>query len=87
MAELAVLKRYGSLRGWMGRWRSFMEYKHFEWLLKEQIRKERAELATMEDRDLLDIGVTREQALAEAARNFNDIPKHRLGSDKLGQGR
>lgn len=87
MAELAVLKRYGFLRGWLGRWRSLMERKHFERLLKEQVRKERAELATMEDKELLDIGVTREQALAEAARNFNDIPKHRLGNDKLGKGR
>ena len=53
-----------------------------EWLknlqLKAAIRAERRQLAAMTDAELKDIGLSREQALAEAARH--DIPQHRRGT-------
>jgi len=42
--------------------------------LRDQIKEERRQLAELDDRTLLDIGVTREQALRESERAYDDIP-------------
>lgn len=47
-------------------------------LLKAQIKKERRELAELDDRQLRDIGISREDAAREAARKFDDIPRRRI---------
>ncbi|MEM9278806.1 MAG: DUF1127 domain-containing protein [Pseudomonadota bacterium] len=46
--------------------------------LKSQIRRERNELKTLTDRELADIGITRDDALKEANRGYDDIPAHRV---------
>ncbi|MEM9330541.1 MAG: DUF1127 domain-containing protein [Pseudomonadota bacterium] len=48
--------------------------------LKAQIRKERDELKSLSPRELRDIGVSREDALKEAHRDYDDIPDHRIRS-------
>ena len=39
-------------------------------------RRERAQLADLDDAMLADIGLTREEALAEARRPLWDVPRH-----------
>ena len=46
--------------------------------LRDQIRHERQQLTELEDDILRDIGITREQALRESARSYDDIPAKRL---------
>lgn len=46
--------------------------------LRDQIKHERQQLAELEDDILRDIGITREQALRESARPYDDIPTRRL---------
>ena len=46
--------------------------------LRDQIKRERQQLIQLEDDILRDIGVTREQALRESARSYDDIPAKRL---------
>ena len=59
-----------------------------EWVknlqIKAAIRAERRQLAEMSDAQLKDIGLNREQALAEAARE--DIPQQRLAVLFRGRG-
>lgn len=63
-------RRTGVVGPWLiDLWRFF--------LLKLQIRKERADLAELSDEALSDIGVSREAAEAEASREFDDVPQHR----------
>lgn len=44
------------------------------------IIRQRHQLATLSDNQLADIGITREQALIEAARPFWDLPKKQVDS-------
>ncbi len=59
-----------------------------EWVknlqIKAAIRAERRQLAAMTDAELKDIGLSREQALAEAART--DVPQERLSVLFRGRG-
>lgn len=50
------------------------------WRLREQVRNERKALAKLSDRMLVDIGVSREDATREAARQSWDLPKSRVPS-------
>ncbi|MDJ0778758.1 MAG: DUF1127 domain-containing protein [Gammaproteobacteria bacterium] len=52
--------------------------------IKAAIRAERRQLLEMNDAQLKDIGLSREQALAEAARN--DLPQHRMSALFRGRG-
>ena len=68
----------------------FMNFSIFHWIveklkeqrrldeLRDQIKRERQQLAELEDDVLKDIGITREQALRESARSYDDIPTRRL---------
>ena len=68
----------------------FMNFSIFNWIveklkeqrrldeLRDQIKRERQQLAELEDDVLKDIGITREQALRESARSYDDIPTRRL---------
>ena len=47
-------------------------------VFKQQIAKERRELLHLDQRMLSDIGRTREEALCEALRSSDDLPKMRL---------
>ncbi|MEM7068048.1 MAG: DUF1127 domain-containing protein [Pseudomonadota bacterium] len=49
--------------------------------LKSEIRAERDQLAKLTDQELLDMGITRSQAMREAKRKFNDIPKSRIDTN------
>ncbi len=42
------------------------------------LRRQRRELSTLDDRALMDIGLTRQQAQTEAARPAWDVPSHWL---------
>lgn len=46
--------------------------------LRDQVKHERQQLAELEDDVLRDIGITREQALRESSRSYDDIPAKRL---------
>ncbi|MEM7215637.1 MAG: DUF1127 domain-containing protein [Pseudomonadota bacterium] len=46
--------------------------------LKRQIRAERNQLRTLTERELKDIGITREDAIKEASRGYDDVPRHRI---------
>lgn len=46
--------------------------------LREQVKEERRQLAELDDRSLLDMGITREQALRESSRAYEDISAKRL---------
>jgi len=46
--------------------------------LKAQIRRERDQLAQMDDHQLRDIGLSRQEAQDEVHRSFHDVPEHRL---------
>lgn len=63
-------RRTGVIGPWLvDAWRFF--------LLKLQVRSERAQLSGLSDDALADIGVSRDAANTEAAREFDDVPKHR----------
>ena len=51
--------------------------------LVADVRKERQTLATLSERDLKDIGLTRVDALFEANRAANDIPEWRKPAERL----
>ncbi|MFV0298269.1 MAG: DUF1127 domain-containing protein [Hyphomicrobiaceae bacterium] len=44
-----------------------------------QVASERKRLASLDDRLLADIGLSRSLAALEAGRELGDVPKHRLG--------
>ncbi|MDJ0612840.1 MAG: DUF1127 domain-containing protein [Rhizobiaceae bacterium] len=46
--------------------------------LRDQVREERKHLAELDDDLLRDIGITKEQALRESSRAYDDIPARRL---------
>ena len=51
------------------------------------VLQQRRQLATLSDNQLADIGITREQALIEAARPFWDLPKKQVNiSTRAGSG-
>ncbi len=47
-------------------------------ILKREIRHERDQLAELSDHVLRDIGITREQAILESKRAFDDLPSRRF---------
>lgn len=69
-------RRTGVIGPWaIDLWRFF--------LLKLRIQKERETLAHLSDEALKDIGVTREAADKEAAREFDDVPQYRKTLENL----
>lgn len=48
-----------------------------DYRLKTRIRAERRLLASLDDRILKDIGITRADAFLEASRSFDDVPPYR----------
>lgn len=63
-------RRTGVIGPWLvDLWRFF--------LLKLSVRQERLDLARLSDDALTDIGITREAAMREANREFDDVPTHR----------
>lgn len=59
------------------RWMTYLRRLYCLETLKSKVRSERDSLREMTDRELHDIGITREQALAEANRSFDDLPENR----------
>jgi uncharacterized protein YjiS (DUF1127 family) len=59
----------------MGLWTK--AFRHF--VAAVAVSRERRELASLDDRMLKDIGLSRSVAEREIARDFLDIPEHRIG--------
>ena len=67
-------------KGRSSNWQRFLAYLSCLYkreTLKSQVRLERDQLSELTERELRDLGVTREQAMQEARRGFNDVPQHR----------
>ena len=58
----------------------YLKYANEMAKLKRQIRQERNQLVQLTESELKDLGITRHDALQEANRDFDDVPKHRVRS-------
>lgn len=50
--------------------------------LRAQVKRERQELKKLDARGLMDIGISHEDAIFEAARSYEDIPSSRTSINK-----
>ena len=74
MTDATFVSRQTGFSGFIRWMKRKLEQEACRQRLQAQVRRERKELLGLDERELRDIGVTREQAVAEGSRRDDDLP-------------